>query len=91
MSLMTELPKYWMDGAVRALDGRRRGLSDHYPLSEDPPGVTPYEIVYEGGKVKLRHYAAQGKKSHRTPLVFVYALIKRPFILYRLLLGLLPF
>jgi hypothetical protein len=81
MSLMTELPKYWMDGAVRALDGRRRGLSDHYPLSEDPPGVTPYEAVYEGGKVKLRHYLAQGKKSHRTPLVFVYALIKRPFIL----------
>ena len=42
--------------------------------------MTPYEVVYEGGKVKLRHYAAQGKKSHRTPLVFVYALIKRPFI-----------
>ena len=63
MSLMTELPKYWMDGAVRALDGRRRGLSDHYPLSEDPPGVTPYEVVYEGGKVKLRHYAAQGKRA----------------------------
>ena len=79
-SLMTELPKYWMDGAVRALDGQRRGLSDHYPLSEDPPGITPYEIVYEGGKVKLRHYAAQGD-AHRTPVVFVYALIKRPFIL----------
>jgi len=80
MSLITELPMYWLDGAVRALDGRRRGLSDHYPLSEDPPGVTPYEVVYEGGKVRLRRYAAQGK-AHRTPLVFVYALIKRPFIL----------
>ena len=43
--------------------------------------MTPYEVVYEGGKVKLRHYAAQGKKSHRTPLVFVYALIKRPLVL----------
>jgi hypothetical protein len=50
MSLMTELPKYWMDGAVRALDGRRRGLSDHYPLSEDPPGITPYDVVFESGK-----------------------------------------
>ena len=80
MSLITELPMYWLDGAVRALDGNRRGLSDHYPLSEDPPGVTPYEVVYEGGKVRLRHYAAQGN-AHRTPLVFVYALIKRPFIL----------
>src|ERR1700722_14368216 len=80
MSLLTELPMYWMDGAVRALDGNRRGLSDHYPLSEDPPGVTPYEIVHEGGKVRLRHYAARGN-AHRTPLVFVYALIKRPFIL----------
>jgi len=30
--------------------------------------------------VKLRHYAARGN-AHRTPLVFVHAPIKRPFIL----------
>src|SRR5262249_51471103 len=38
MSLMTELPMYWLDGAVRALDGQRRGLSDHYPLGRGSSG-----------------------------------------------------
>jgi hypothetical protein len=39
------------------------GLSDHYPLSEDP-GVTR-KVVYEGGKVRLRHYAAQARRTYR--------------------------
>ena len=80
MSLLTELPQYWMEGAIRTFDGLRRGFSDAYPTNEDPPGVTPYTVVYEGGKVRLRHYQAAGTR-HRTPIVLAYALIKRPYIL----------
>ena len=80
MSLLSELPKYWMDGALRNLEGLRRGLNDGFPLHEDPPTTTPYEVVYEGGKVRLRHYQAVGK-PYSTPLLVVYSLIKRPFIL----------
>ena len=80
MSLLTELPQYWMEGAIRTFDGLRRGFSDAYPTNEDPPGVTPYTVVYEGGKVRLRHYQAAGAR-HRTPIVLAYALIKRPYIL----------
>ena len=42
MSLLSNLPQYWMDGAIRALEGFRRGLSEPFPLSEDPPAVTSF-------------------------------------------------
>src|SRR6267142_2718751 len=69
---------YWLDGAMRSLDGFKKGA---YATVNDPPPVTPYRVVFESGKVRLRHYAAAGKHAHRTPIVLVYALIKRPFVL----------
>jgi polyhydroxyalkanoate synthase len=44
-------------------------------------GVTPAETVYEEDRLKLRHYVAPGKPRQRTPLVFIYALVNRPYIL----------
>jgi polyhydroxyalkanoate synthase len=46
----------------------------------DPPAVTPYDVVYEGGKVCLRHYRA-AEPSQSTPVLLVYALLKRPYLL----------
>ncbi|MEW6297783.1 MAG: alpha/beta fold hydrolase [Thermodesulfobacteriota bacterium] len=80
LSLLSHLSQSWMDGTVRTLEGLRRGLSEPFPLHEDPPPTTPYEVVYEGGKVRLRHYRAAGT-PRSTPLLVVYSLIKRPFIL----------
>src|SRR5690242_3273913 len=68
---------YFLDGAMRALDGFRMGA---YAIVNDPPPVTPYRVVFQSGKVRLRHYAA-ATTAHRTPIVLVYALIKRPFVL----------
>jgi polyhydroxyalkanoate synthase subunit PhaC len=79
-SLFSELPRYWADGALRVLNGVRRGLSDPFPVHEDPPATTPYEVIYEGGKVRLRYYPAVDN-PRPIPLLVVYALIKRPFIL----------
>jgi polyhydroxyalkanoate synthase len=80
ISLLSKLPEYWMDGAIRAFEGARRGFLDNFPVEEDPPGVTPYEVVYEGGKVRLRYYRAAGEPC-ATPLLLCYALVKRPYIL----------
>jgi poly[(R)-3-hydroxyalkanoate] polymerase subunit PhaC len=80
LSLVGHLVRSWTDGAIRELEGFRRGLSEPFPLREDPPSVTPYEVVYEAGKIRLRHYRAVGTPQP-TPLVLVYALIKRPYIL----------
>lgn len=80
LSLVGHLVRSWTDGAIRDLEAFRRGLSEPFPLREDPPSVTPYEVVYEAGKIRLRHYRAVGTPQP-TPLVLVYALIKRPYIL----------
>jgi len=43
-------------------------------------GATPSEVVYEEGRLKLLHYTA-GQPRYRTPLIFVFALVNRPYIL----------
>jgi polyhydroxyalkanoate synthase len=81
LSLFNQLSQYWTDGAIRYLEGLRNGLTEPFPHREDPPPVTPYKVIYEGGKVRLRYYQAAGASSQPVPLLLVYALIKRPFIL----------
>ncbi len=78
MSVVSEVAGFWGEGALRTLNAFRRGFGA--PIN-DPPIVTPYTVIYEGGKVSLRYYAARGPIRHKTPLLLVYALIKRPFIL----------
>ncbi len=78
MSVLSEVASFWTEGAIRTLNAIRDGFG---AVENDPPGVTPYTVIYEGGKVSLRHYPARGPVRHRTPLLLVYALIKRPWIL----------
>jgi len=44
-------------------------------------GATPSEVVYEEDHLKLLHYTGNGPVKHETPLVFVFALVNRPYIL----------
>src|SRR5262252_5938622 len=44
-------------------------------------GVTPSEVVYEEDRLKVRHYLTDQKPKYKTPLVFIYALVNRPYIL----------
>jgi polyhydroxyalkanoate synthase len=44
-------------------------------------GVTPSEVVYEEDRLKLLRYPSAAPPRHRTPLLFVYALVNRPYIL----------
>jgi polyhydroxyalkanoate synthase len=77
MSVFSEVANYWMEGALSTLEAAGRGFG---AAAADPDPVTPYDVVYEGGKVSLRHYGTP-QRRHATPLLLVYALIKRPFIL----------
>lgn len=42
---------------------------------------TPYDIIYEEDRVKLKHYKATKKCAYNTPLLVVYALINRETML----------
>lgn len=44
-------------------------------------GVSPSETVYEEDRLKVLHYLGSEEPRYRTPLVFVYALVNRPYIL----------
>ena len=44
-------------------------------------GASPSEVVYEEDRMKLLHYTSENAPSYRTPLVFVFALVNRPYIL----------
>jgi polyhydroxyalkanoate synthase len=80
LDLLQEISTSWLNSSTLVLDGLRRGMLEPYPVHEDPPGVTPYEVIAENGKARLRYYRAVGKPQ-ATPLLIVYALIKRPYIL----------
>jgi len=44
-------------------------------------GVSPSEVVYEEDRLKVVHYLGKTPPRRQTPLVFVYALVNRPYIL----------
>jgi polyhydroxyalkanoate synthase len=44
-------------------------------------GASPSEVVYEEDRLKLLHYVSDTPPVYKTPLVFVFALVNRPYIL----------
>jgi len=44
-------------------------------------GETPSEVVYTENKLELLHYESQTDEQHKVPILIVYALINKPFIL----------
>jgi len=44
-------------------------------------GVSSSQVVYEEDRLKLRHYTSEQKPKFRIPVVFIYALVNRPYIL----------
>jgi polyhydroxyalkanoate synthase len=44
-------------------------------------GASPSEVVHQDGRVKLLHYLSDDPPKYRQPLVFVFALVNRPYIL----------
>nr|AKH41064.1 PHA synthase large subunit [Halogranum amylolyticum] len=50
-------------------------------MSEVDVGQTPSEVVYEENKLQLLHYESMTEEQHSVPILVVYALINRPYIL----------
>jgi polyhydroxyalkanoate synthase len=57
-----------------------RSLFSRSYVRDDLSFSTPSRTVYEGSKLRLRHYAPV-EPARSTPILFVYALTKRAFIL----------
>src|SRR5438045_5703031 len=73
--------KILLDEASAAL-GRMTNLPTLWQRAQTiRKGVSPATVVYEEDRLKLRHYLSAEKPRFRTPVVFIYALVNRPYIL----------
>ncbi|WP_096202586.1 class III poly(R)-hydroxyalkanoic acid synthase subunit PhaC [Bacillus sp. FJAT-45350] len=49
--------------------------------AEPEVGITPKEVIWTKNKTKLYRYVSDQPKKHTTPLLMIYALINKPYIL----------
>lgn len=71
---VSEIGQAMLEAARRVLPVELRG-------HEAPGGHTPYEVVAARGPMRVLYYAPRGAVRHRTPVLFVYSLINRYYIL----------
>ena len=62
-------------------DKYSRGMKIVVEGAQADTGQTPKETVWTKNKAKLYHYAPNAQKKHPVPILMVYALINRPYIL----------
>src|SRR5215208_1746992 len=62
-------------------DKYSRGMKIVVEGAQADTGQTPKETVWTKNKAKLYHYAPNAEKKHPVPILIVYALINRPYIL----------
>ncbi len=64
----------------RTVERSVKGLE--YVATRDPGvGLTPKDIVYSRGTLRLHHYRPRADEVYRTPLLLVMSLISKPYIL----------
>ncbi|MGH9934423.1 MAG: class III poly(R)-hydroxyalkanoic acid synthase subunit PhaC, partial [Nitrososphaerales archaeon] len=77
----TDLSLYVQRQMLDLYTGFVRALPMFSSLHEIVNKTTPHDVVYEEDNVKLLHYRAVTKRIHRTPLLIIYALVNRHYIL----------
>jgi len=76
--------KWFIDSADEAATTFRRMARIPFLWSKAQQvkkGATPSEVIYEEDRLKVLHYTGGAPIRFRTPLVFVFALVNRPYIL----------
>lgn len=71
----------WMDQGLANLQrlSKMSGLAQK--AQRVRKGATPSEVVYRDDRLSLLHYPSDKPARHKTPLIFVFALVNRPYIL----------
>ena len=57
-----------------------KGVEEIADVHEIDVGLSPKEVVYQEDKVVLYHYVPKGPPSRGIPVVIVYALVNRPYM-----------
>src|SRR5438105_435295 len=77
------MPSFAFDATASMLQAQQaqRATMLAAGLEKVPTGQTPREAIWTKNKSTLYHYVPQREQRHRTPLLLIYALINRPYIL----------
>jgi len=67
--------------AERTRERIRKGIDILLARDEPPVGVTPKDVIYSHGTLKLYHYRPMTDEVYRVPVVFVMSLVSKPWIL----------
>src|SRR5665647_1019211 len=59
----------------------KRGMEIFLKRPDFSVGMTPSEVVYTEDKMKVLHYIPTVEKPHPVPILIVYALVNRYYIL----------
>ncbi|WP_255191594.1 class III poly(R)-hydroxyalkanoic acid synthase subunit PhaC [Natronobeatus ordinarius] len=80
-ALALDMQRQAWEGAIELTENASVAPDRSETLNEVEVGQTPHEIVYEENKLHLKHYEPLTDEQHDVPILIVYALINRPYIL----------
>ena len=80
-SLAVNFQRELLESAVESVDKGAIAGEQFDRIESVDVGETPSEVVYEENKLELIHYESITDEQHKTPILIVYALINKPFIL----------
>jgi len=75
--LLEAMPTEYKQSAGRF----KRALDIITEEAEPEVGLSPKEVIWKKNKAKLYRYIPKQEKLHKTPILLVYALINKPYIL----------
>lgn len=58
----------------------QKGVDILLARQEPPVGITPKDVIYSRGTLRLYHYRPMTDEVYRVPLVFVMSLVSKPWI-----------
>ncbi|MDR0828229.1 MAG: hypothetical protein LBN33_10250, partial [Desulfovibrio sp.] len=70
-----------MDGALKYNEKLLKGLEVFAKLNLDEINATPKDLVFQVDKMKLYHYKPQVKNPTQVPVLIVYALMNKQYIM----------
>ena len=80
-SLALNTQRELLDATVEAAEKSNVAADQMEKIEDVDVGMTPSEVVYTENKLELLHYESLTDEQHATPIIIVYALINKPFIL----------
>src|SRR5271167_4376850 len=76
----------YMDSAMHEAGKAREKFGKALEIALlNPPdvevGTTPHEVIFKENKLRLLHYYPTTEKTYPVPLIMIFALVNRPYIL----------